>query len=122
MSKPPELWAFILANTGLFVISSVLTVLTYLVYRQKHGETSYLLATIGFGFVVLGGLVEPGYQLVVWGDRSLNYTELLWLQAGEGLLIASGLGLLFYSITHYDTGASSTEEETYKFGPQETDD
>lgn len=122
MDRPPELWAFVLANTGLFLVSSMLTVLTYVAYRQSDGRTSFLTAAIGFGLVVLGGLVEPLYQLVVRGDNIIDGTELLWLQAGEGLFIAGGLGLLFYAITCHRTGSSSPKEETYKFGPPETND
>ena len=110
MAKPPELWAFILANTGLFIISSVLTALSYLAYRESEGG-SYRFATVGFGFVVLGGLVEPTYQLGVRGDYHLNGTELLLLQAGEGILIAFGLGLLFYAITRHGDGSASSEDD-----------
>lgn len=111
MAKPPELWAFILANTGLFIISSVLTGLSYLAYRHSRGKHSYRVATLGFGFVVLGGLVEPVYQLGVRGDYNVDGTELLVLQAGESTLISMGLGLLFYAITHHDAGSSSTADD-----------
>lgn len=121
MSKPPELWAFLIANALLFISSGVLALLSYIAYRQRNRQKSYLMTTIGFSLVVIGGLVEPTYQLVVRGDYNLNGTELLWLQSGEGILIAAGLALIFYAITYYDTGGSSTEKDTYKFGPQETD-
>ncbi|GAB3672779.1 DUF7521 family protein [Halopiger thermotolerans] len=121
-SNPPELWAFIIANTLLFVISSVLVVLSYAAYRQSDDRTSYLTATIGFVAVVLGGLVEPGYQLVVRGDFNIDGTELLWLQTAEGLLIAAGLGLIFYAVTHHGSEERAADEDAYKFGPQETDD
>lgn len=118
-----ELWAFIFANTILFITSSVLMVLSYIAYSRSEMKTSYLFATVGFGAVVLGGLVEPAYQLVVKDGPGLERTELLWLQTGEGVLIASGLGLLFYAIISHDSGASSTEEETvYKFNPHDLDD
>lgn len=122
MTEYPELWAFIFANIGLFVISSVLIGVSYVAYRQSDGQTSYLIATLGFGAVSLGGIVEPVYQLIVRGDPNITGTELLWLQTGEGILIAGGLGLLFYAITHHDPASSSTEEATYKFDPQEMDD
>ena len=38
MSEPPEVWAFALANLGLFIVSSVLTVLSYIAYRQDDGQ------------------------------------------------------------------------------------
>ena len=122
MTNPPELWAFVLANFALFLVSSVLAVLSYVAYRQGNGQTSFLFATLGFGFVVFGGLVEPVYQLVVRGNSTLSGTELLWLQAGEGVLIATGLGSLFYAITNHSSESSSAEEGVYKFGPEETDD
>lgn len=132
MANSPELWAFVLANTGIFIMSSVLTALSYLAYRQSDGQSSYLTSAFGFGFVVLGGLIEPVYQLGVRsnGTYGLNTTELLWLQAGEGTLIAIGLGLLFYAITHFSSGRRSTDEvrpavtdgSTNQFDSQQADD
>lgn len=110
MAKP-ELWAFVLANIGLFIVSSVLTALSYLAYRRSNKQASYKFASIGFGLVVLGGLVEPLYQLVVRGDYNITGGELLLLQAGEGLLIASGLGILFYAITRHTTTSSGDDVE-----------
>ena len=104
----PELWAFVLANASLFVVSSVLTGLSYLAYRRSDSRASYRFASLGFGLVVLGGLVEPLYQLVVRGDYNITGGELLLLQTGEGFLIASGLGILFYAITHHRTGTSAS--------------
>lgn len=110
MAKP-ELWTFVLANIGLFIVSSVLTALSYLAYRRNNGQSSYKLASIGFGLVVLGGLVEPLYQLVVRGDYNITGSELLLLQTGEGVLIASGLGVLFYAITRHTTAPSGDDGE-----------
>ena len=112
MDKSPELWACILANTVLFLIASVLTALSYLAYRRSDGQSSYRFATIGFGFVVLGGLVEPVYLFGVRGNYNLQGTELLALQAGEGVLIALGLGLLFYAITCHDSRSSVADDAT----------
>lgn len=130
MANPPELWTFVLANTGLFVISSILTLLSYLAYRQSNKQSSYLRATIGFGFIVLGGLIEPAYQLGVRGDYNLDGTELLMLQTGESVLIAFGLGLLFYAIMDANSGSASTtdscsaltDERSYTFDYQKLDD
>ena len=122
MAKPPELWAFVLANIGIFLVSGVLAITSYVAYRQSNRQTSFLVAASGFGLVMLGGLVEPIYELLVRGGTTIDETELLWLQTGEGIFIAGGLGLLFYAITHHDVGSSATEEDRYKFGPQETDD
>lgn len=107
MSEPPELWAFVIANTGLFIASGVLTALSYVAYRQSGGDSSYRAATVGFGFVVLGGLVEPVYQLGVKGEYSLTGSELLVLQSGEGALITLGLGLLFWAIVNHRPESAS---------------
>lgn len=110
MAKP-ELWAFVLANIGLFTVSSVLTALSYLAYRRNDRQSSYKFASIGFGLVVLGGLVEPLYQLVVRGDYNITGGELLLLQTSEGLLIASGLAILFYAITRHTPASSEDDAE-----------
>lgn len=119
MANPPELWAFIVANTLLFLISSFLAVLSYVAYRQSGGQATYLVTTAGFGFVILGGLVEPVYQLVVAGDYNVSGNELLMLQTGEGILIAFGLGLLYYAIRHHDSGASATVTDTVQGSARE---
>lgn len=105
MAESPELWAFLFANTILFVFSSLLALLSYLAYRRHSAETSFRTAGIGFALVLLGGLVEPVYQVGIQGIQdgyALNGTELLLLQSVEGVLIAAGLGLLFYAITCHD--------------------
>lgn len=107
----PELWTFVLANVGLLIVSRVLTGLSYLAYRRNDRQSSYKFASIGFGLVVLGGLIEPLYQLVVRGDYNITGGELLLLQTGEGLLIASGLALLFYAITRHTTVPSGADVE-----------
>lgn len=120
----PELWAFVLANVGLFVVSSVLTGLSYLAYRREDGRPAFKFASIGFGLVVLGGLVEPLYQLVVRGDYNITGSELLFLQAGEGVLITAGLGILFYAITRHTTDTerkTATEDFTYTVDVTEND-
>lgn len=110
MDSPPELVAFVLANTGIFIVSSLLAGLSFLAYRQSDGTATFRMAGIGFAFVCLGGLVEPTYQLVVRGDTLLNGAELLWLQSGEGLLITLGLCLLFFAITRHGSNPSSVRD------------
>lgn len=111
MDNPPELWAFLLANLLLFVSSSVLTGLCWLAYRQRRGGTTYLIATVGFGLVVLGGLVEPVYQFSIRDGYGLSGTELLWIETGEGVLIAAGLGLLFSGIVRYSPDSAPTSDD-----------
>ncbi len=112
MSRPPELWAFILANMFLFLISSVLLLLSFYAYYQNPRKSSYRYSTIGFAFIVLGGLVEPVYQLGIRSDYILTGNELLITQSCEGVLLALGLGLLFYAITHHDTDRSTTVDDS----------
>lgn len=121
MDNQPEFWVYVLANTGLFVVGSVLAGLSFLAYRRSDGERSYRLATVGFGFVVLGGLVEPFYLFIIQKNETITETEMLLLQAGEGTLLTFGLGALFYGITQHDTSvppnngdeAPQTTEFTY---------
>lgn len=109
MASLPELWAFVLSNVGLFIVSSLLTSLSYLAYRQSDGHRSYAIAATGFGFVVLGGLVEPVYQLGVGVDYTLTGAQLMRLQTVETVLIAAGLGLLFYAIVRHRPATASSE-------------
>lgn len=86
--------------------------LSFYAYYQNPRKTSYRVSTIGFAFIVLGGLVEPVYQLVVRVDYNMSGTELLITQSCEGVLLALGLGLLFYAITHHDSERSTTGEDS----------
>lgn len=99
----------------LFIISSVLLTLSYFAYYQNPKNASYRYSTIGFGFIVLGGLVAPVYRLFIRSDYRLNVTERLLLQSGEGLLLAAGLGLLFYAITRHETNSSPTNGYSTSF-------
>lgn len=109
MARPPELWVFILANMLLFIMSSILMTLSFLAYYQNPRSASYRYSTIGFGLIVLGGLIDPVYRLFFRSDYHLNATERLLLQSGEGLLLAGGLGLLFYAITRHESNSSPTD-------------
>lgn len=111
MPESPELWAFVLTNVGLFVVSSLLMSLCYLAFRRRRDQRSYACATVGFGFVVLGGLVEPVYQLGVGVDFTPSGRQLMLLEAVETILIAAGLALLFYAITQYGSRSSSTADD-----------
>ena len=128
MARPLELWAFIFANTLLFVMSSLLMTLSFIAYYQNPKMKSYLLSTIGFGFIVLGGLVDPVYRLGIRGEYFLNGTERLLLQSSEGVLLSIGLGLLFYAIMRHDVRSSPTDGHDsmdttiYGFDEQRHDD
>lgn len=98
MAEPPELWTFLLANLFVFGFGATLTTLSYYAYRVNDRKPSFRLSTIGFGVLTLGGVVEPIYQLGLKGDYLISGQELLALQSIEGVFVALGLGLLFYSI------------------------
>jgi len=111
MAKPPELWVFVLANASLFIVSSVITALCYLAYRQSGGQRSYKIATLGFGCIVFGGLVAPVVQLWHSIDYTLNGDQILLIESAETTFLAVGLGLLFYAITQHDSGTASKKED-----------
>ncbi|MFB6165774.1 MAG: hypothetical protein ABEJ31_11500 [Haloarculaceae archaeon] len=106
MVRSPELWAFIGANALDFVVSGSLTALSFQAYRHSGGQRSYAAATLGFASLLLAGLVEPAYHLLVLDAPVAAVEELLFLQACESILIAIGLALIYYAITHHDTRSS----------------
>ena len=108
MARSPELWAFIISNSLLFISGAILLALSSLAYYQNPRYTSYRYSTIGFGFIVLGGILNPVYRLLIRSDYHLNTGQRLLLQSGGNMLVAIGLGLLFYAITHHDVKSSST--------------
>lgn len=110
MTRPPELWAFILANALLFLTGCLLMALSFFAYYQHPRESSYRYSTIGFAFIVLGGLISPVYRLGIRSDYHLNASQRLLLQSGEGILLAVGLGLLFYAITRHGAGSPPVDE------------
>lgn len=109
MAEPPELWTFLVANLFVFGFGATLTTLSYYAYRVNGRKPSFRLSTIGFGVLTIGGVVEPVYQLGLKEDYSISGRELLALQTMEGIFVAIGLGLLFYSIYIHNTG----EKEEY---------
>lgn len=111
MVEHPELWVYLVVNAVLFLFGSTLAGLSYVAYRQSDGQSSYLFASLGFGFLVLGGLVEPLYRFLVVDIYALNAEEVLLFQIGEGALIAFGLGSVFYAIVQYNSGASSIDAD-----------
>lgn len=111
MAEPPELWTFLVANLFVFGFGATLTTLSYYAYRTNDRRPSYRLSTIGFGVLTLGGIVEPLYQLGYRGDYQISGRELLALQTMEGVFVAIGLGLLFYSIYIHKAGSRSERVE-----------
>jgi hypothetical protein len=98
MSNPPELWTFIIANVIGSALALLMTLLSFLAFRATDRSQSFRSATIGFGLLTLGTMVEPMYQLIWRGDYNLSGRELLGLQSVEAMLLGLGFGVLFYSI------------------------
>ena len=113
MDSPPELWAFVIANSGVFVTSGLLAGMCLLAHRQSGGATTYRDASVGFGFVLLGGLADPVYQLFFRGSAAPAVAELLWIEAAEAVLLTVGLGLLFLAIVRHGSG---DQEATHDLG------
>ncbi|WP_266082749.1 hypothetical protein [Haladaptatus caseinilyticus] len=123
MAKSPELWAFILSNALLFISGSILLALSFLAYYQNPRSKSYRYATTGFGIVVLGGIVSPVYRLLIRNDYQLNASQRLLLQSGKNVLLAVGLGLVFYAITRHDPGSPTMgNQESIEMGLDEFDE
>jgi len=100
MAEPPEFWAFLVANSVLFVAGGVLTGLSYRAY-YRVGRSGLGLAAGGFALVTVGGLLELAYQLGLRQDYHLGGRESLALQTVESLVIATGLGVLFFALSRY---------------------
>lgn len=108
----PEFWTYVLTNFMMFGFGAVLTALSYFAYRANPTSRSLRNATIGFLLLTIGGLVAPAYQLGVKADVDLAGRELLIVQSIEGLFLAAGLGMLFYSIYRYSNGTHYQHVDT----------
>ncbi|MFB6308284.1 MAG: hypothetical protein ABEH35_03050 [Haloarculaceae archaeon] len=100
MSNPPAFWAYILSNALVLLLGATLTVVSIAAYRRR-GNPSFRMAAVGFGLITGGSLIEAVYELGVRQSFALTESELLALHAVEGLVIAVGLGALFYSLWRY---------------------
>lgn len=98
MAEPPEFWMFLASNVLLLVAGGALTLLSYLAYRRT-ADRSLLGGVVGFAIVTIGSLIEVVYELGIRGSYNLNGTELLILHSVEGVVIAGGLFLIFFSVT-----------------------
>lgn len=99
-ASTPELTAYLLSNALVLALGGALTVLSAVAYRRAR-ERSFAIASVGFGLVTLGSVVEAVYELWVRGGFSLSGRELLALHAVEGVIIALGLAALFLSLRRY---------------------
>ena len=100
MAEPPEFWLFLASNLLLLITGGTLTGLSLRAYRRNR-KRSFQGALIGFGTITLGSLIEAIYELGIRGSYELGGRELLALHTVEGVLIAVGLGALFYSLSRY---------------------
>ena len=100
MAEPPEFWAFILSNVLVLLMGGVLMGLSYRAF-SRSGNGSFRAASLGFGVVTIGALIEMIYELGIRGSYELSGRELLALHTVEGVLIAAGMAILFYSVARY---------------------
>lgn len=100
MTEPPEFWAFLFSNVLLLAMGGTLTALSFAAYRRS-GTSSFRLAGVGFLVLTVGTLVEAIYELGIRGSYELSGRELLALHTVESLLIAAGLGLVFWSLKRH---------------------
>lgn len=100
MAEPPEFWAFLVANSLLFVAGGTLTGLSYRAYLRVQQRT-LRLASGGFALITIGGLLELLYQLGIRQDYHLGGRESLALQTLESLVITAGLVVIFYALSKY---------------------
>lgn len=107
MAEPSELWAFLVVNVLVFGIGSLLTALSLTAYRSSGWSRAFRDATVGFGVLTIGSGADLVYEMGIKGDYHLTGRELLMLQTIEGLLVALGFGLLFYSIYRYRPARNS---------------
>lgn len=100
MSNPPEFWAYLLSNGLVLLLGGVLVSLSGAAYRRTT-RRPFAYASVGFGLITFGSLVEAVYELGIRGSFALGERELLALHAVEGLVVAAGLAILFYSLRAY---------------------
>lgn len=100
MAEPPELWAFLVANSLLFLAGGTLTALSYRAYLRAQQHT-LRLASGGFAMITAGGLLDLVYQLGIRQEYHLGGRESLALQTIDSLMIAVGLVIIFYALSRY---------------------
>ena len=102
-------WAYVFANIGVVGLCGLLGGLSLLAYAREPDGRSYAIAALGFLSVLLGGMTEIVYTQFVAAEYTLSANQFLFLQAGEDLQIALGLGLLFYAITQHSPTSSQED-------------
>lgn len=97
MAEPPELWGFIASNLLILAAGGTMTALSLRAYQRSHNR-SFATATIGFGLITVGGIIDIIYELGIRNSYELPGRELLALHTVQGVVIAAGLATLFLSI------------------------
>lgn len=93
-----EFFGFIFVNILTLVFGGILSILSYRAYSRRKIR-SFKIATIGFVVITIGSIIEAIYEIGIRRSFELTGKELIILHSLESLLLAIGLGLLFYSIT-----------------------
>ena len=101
MAESVEVWTFLVSNLVVLAFGGVLTSLSLIAYLENPENRAFGAATAGFGAITAGSIVEAVYELGIRGSYELGARELLALHTVEGILVALGLTLLFYSIRQY---------------------
>lgn len=97
MAEPPELWTFIVSNLLILATGGMMTILSLRAYHRSH-STSFRTASVGFGLITIGGLIDIIYELGIRQSYELPGRELLALHTVQGVIIAAGLATLFISL------------------------
>lgn len=101
MRAAPIQFAVFLALKGIILVGGgALAAVGFGVYRRT-GNATFRRAAVGFAMVTLGATVDAVYgiyEVLFRRQYALTGVELLAVNTVESLLIAGGLGLLFYSI------------------------
>lgn len=106
VAHPLEVWLLIAVNFLGFILGTFITSVSYYAYRSSDENTSLRNATVGFGLLTVGTAIEPTYQLWVHGSPVLTNEEYITIQVVEGIVIASGFFILFFSIYKYNSNTS----------------
>lgn len=92
-----EIIGFVAVNILTLIFGGILSALSYRAYSRRKIK-SFKIATIAFVIITIGSVIEAIYEIGVRRSFELSGQELIILHSAESLLLAIGLGLLFYSI------------------------
>lgn len=102
----PEIWIMFAVNFFASFLGLFITGISYFGYRSNDRKPSLRNATIGFGLITLGTVVEPAYQLGIVGTHVLASNQNVPLQIAEASLTSLGFAVLFLSIYRYSSRSS----------------